>query len=304
MLEDMQLLGTESNGGGGEEVDSDAKPMGEASASTHWDCDVCAKSFRSEKQLENHCGSKRHAENVKRAAREEALEMLACGLTEEDLAAAPSGDEEQSNGVIGGDADDRDERDAGIQAAVTARRSDGESYTELSALQDEAPRGHTLSKRERRKQKQREALLQASQKIRFADIDTEAGNEEFCSNLSEDKARKDADRCVQFDIPENMLQPVHADPPDSPQNAGSAESAKKLSKAKLKKQQRRLAAEQAAGKGAEQGAKLDSRQVTGRDNPSAALEPTCSTCHQSFPSRTKLHAHLARTGHATLKPTH
>mmetsp|Transcript_9132 Transcript_9132/g.16426 ORF Transcript_9132/g.16426 Transcript_9132/m.16426 type:complete len:566 (+) Transcript_9132:34-1731(+) len=226
-----------------------------------WNCTVCRKTFRSQKQHENHTKSRKHIEAARRA-HEIALDALAESVPN----AHDRVDEEDSfdHEIEVSGTEDAEDEIAGEVGEVEAKLSE-EKQDEIEEIRTQSVERRKKTKKQMKKQQAR--------------IEKMAGVEE--SAVAEDDGN--SFETVEAKVERNLLDDIDETVADS--TVGT----KKMTRAKLKKLKRKEGASQHSSNTSE-------TRESESNNEQNAL--TCNVCKQPFPSRNKLFSHVKKTGHA------
>ncbi|KXJ90666.1 hypothetical protein Micbo1qcDRAFT_108961, partial [Microdochium bolleyi] len=215
------------------------------------ECVVCDKVFKSEKQFEAHEKSKKHSKAVQQLQRQMRKENKHLNL--KDSRAATPTTTTTTNSDAETDAPESDSDKAATKApgrGVTKVPSSGETDSNTDDEDDEYASREDVEARLAGKKESASTVSHANALL----SDYDGANENTDVDLSKDTAEMSLD---------------------------SSEPAKKIGKAKAKREKR--AARQAA------------------ERQDAAAGHTCAVCQEEFGSKTKLFAHIEEKGHAALK---
>ncbi|KAK7752106.1 hypothetical protein SLS62_005849 [Diatrype stigma] len=267
----------EGEGEGRGEHDSEfATEEEEESEVEHFECVVCGKIFKSEKQYEAHEKSKKHIKAVQQLRRQMRKENANLDLDQDR-----DQDRDQSGGGADGGNDD------GAPAALEEEEPD------VADEGDPSPPSPSLEEDETAAPSKGTAATATPTTAMTSDGEGE-GESEHDDDIDDDYASRDAVEArlttggaKQTKVDDDLKLAGHVadislkseDEDEEGESQVTAQSLKKMGKAKAKREKK--AARQAA------------EAVSGSH--------TCTGCNASFDSKTKLFKHLDESGHAALK---
>ena len=228
----------------------------------HPECVVCKKTFKSEKQYEAHERSKKHIKAVQALRKELRREDKTLHLEDRD----PTSNEALPSGI---------DRQTSIAASDVSDHPNPDAVIEMAVLTP-TPQKEDVSEL----YTSQEPARQTSQSLSSSDDDSIYASRETVKNRAIDDSgiTSATDATAELSLCRSS-----SDTGDSMQAAAEESfSEPKLGKAKEK----RL------------------RKAAHKANDTVAGEKSsqCGSCHQTFPSRTKLFHHIKQTGHAQPKP--